>query len=364
LDSEFLMHEEPMTDEFDFNAEEEPIAEANPDWMSSLDEQPADEFAFDEEPIAEENPDWMNMLDEEPTAIEEPDWLSAVGAEDDLEQIQETVSDATYDEFGMQELEEEPVSVDMNEFTAFDENADEFVSEAHEVDEFMMEEEETALAEETPDWMTDLGIGAATAAGVAGVVAVTNNRDRANENADNAPDWLNAMVPGLDVDYENLPTDEIVEDEFVEDRRNREEFSASNQGFEWLNEIVDEETQSMTTLPAPLPARPVAPPPLRELAPDPVVNYGDKPLPPEPSFVNDKSVKSIPPAPTVPVTPLPLPEVAPVQQAARFIFSKLPAWMRVSPSAAVASKQDEEEEVTFDENEFDDFDFDDTDNKK
>ncbi|MEL6149624.1 MAG: hypothetical protein AAFR56_08360, partial [Chloroflexota bacterium] len=63
-----------------------------------------------------------------------------------------------------------------------------------------------------------------------------------------APDWLNAMVPGLDLDY-NARTDEPVESEFVQAARHRArettEFSAvkPQRDFEWLVEIVDKEGQ-------------------------------------------------------------------------------------------------------------------------
>jgi len=59
--------------------------------------------------------------------------------------------------------------------------------------------------------------------------------------APNAPDWLNAMVPGLDIDYE-APEDEPVETEFettVEDELE----PTMPEDFGWVNEIVEEETQ-------------------------------------------------------------------------------------------------------------------------
>jgi hypothetical protein len=66
--------------------------------------------------------------------------------------------------------------------------------------------------------------------------------------AENAPDWLNAMVPGLDVDYD-APEDEPIEQEYLESptpRRLEAEAIVSapspTRDFDWLNEIVAEES--------------------------------------------------------------------------------------------------------------------------
>jgi len=60
--------------------------------------------------------------------------------------------------------------------------------------------------------------------------------------AENAPDWLNAMVPGLDVDYE-APEDAPIESEYIQATTRREDVVATPPAheFEWLNEIVAEE---------------------------------------------------------------------------------------------------------------------------
>ncbi|MEM6282081.1 MAG: hypothetical protein AAF787_07805 [Chloroflexota bacterium] len=100
-----------------------------------------------------------------------------------------------------------------------------------------------------------------------------------------APDWLNAMVPGLDLDYD-ARTDEPVESEFIEAARHRArettEFSAvkPQRDFEWLVEIVEKEGD---TGPTPMPRRrfvftnpplwlrqnlPASPSPLDDLADD------------------------------------------------------------------------------------------------
>ena len=66
------------------------------------------------------------------------------------------------------------------------------------------------------------------------------------EPVDNAPDWLNAMVPGLDIDYE-AREDENEEEEFIDTSTHRERIvsveaeSADENEFEWLTDIVEEE---------------------------------------------------------------------------------------------------------------------------
>ncbi len=59
--------------------------------------------------------------------------------------------------------------------------------------------------------------------------------------AENAPDWLNAMVPGLDLKYEP-GSDDVLESEIAE----KPQTAASN--FNWLTEIVDEETAQVAAV--------------------------------------------------------------------------------------------------------------------
>ncbi|MGB7339173.1 MAG: hypothetical protein WBC91_09800, partial [Phototrophicaceae bacterium] len=73
--------------------------------------------------------------------------------------------------------------------------------------------------------------------------------DTQQADADNAPDWLNAMVPGLDLDFE--AEDEGHLDEGFDERTNtlRErginESEIINSDFDWLQDIVEEETGMM-----------------------------------------------------------------------------------------------------------------------
>ena len=70
--------------------------------------------------------------------------------------------------------------------------------------------------------------------------------------ADNAPEWLNNMVPGLELDYE-AQEDAPVESAFVE-----QPAPAAGRDFDWLNRIVDEETGPMmaVNVPAAVPRQP------------------------------------------------------------------------------------------------------------
>ena len=60
--------------------------------------------------------------------------------------------------------------------------------------------------------------------------------------ADNAPEWLNNMVPGLELDYA-AEEDEPLESVYGEPRP-----AAAGGDFDWLNRIVDEETSPMQAI--------------------------------------------------------------------------------------------------------------------
>ena len=92
--------------------------------------------------------------------------------------------------------------------------------------------------------------------------------------ATNAPDWLNAMVPGLDVDYE-AEEDAQVEEAFHElpsqPRAVDGAPSARSSGdFGWLSEIVDEEFNK--------------PPENLPPTPPPAAAAAEPPPPPQPRF--------------------------------------------------------------------------------
>jgi hypothetical protein len=67
--------------------------------------------------------------------------------------------------------------------------------------------------------------------------------------ASNAPDWLNAMVPGLDVDYE-AGEDAPVETAFAESAGALDETLGARSEYAWVIELVDQEEHE--TSPAPV----------------------------------------------------------------------------------------------------------------
>ena len=231
-----------------------------------------DEFALDE-PVASE-PDWLSAM-EDPISVEasydEPDWLANVGV-------------------GGVAIASEVI-------------ADEALMSEEEFDEPLEEDFAAPTRQYVPA-----------------------------DDAENAPDWLNSMVPGLDVNYENLPENEIVEEEFNENishrGRNIEGFTAVNDGYEWLEDIVEEETNGMPPVQVDAAAQP--------------------PLAPLPNF------SSRAPAPD-PVTVVPT---------KRFVFSRPPAWLNALKEAILGKPEPVMEGIENNEfDEFEDFDFDDNDKK-
>jgi hypothetical protein len=208
-----------------------------------------------------------------------------------------------------------------------------------------------ATVDDEPDWLANVGVGGVAVAGAAVADALTPNEDEdaqpleefaeefaaptrqsvPADEATNAPDWLNSMVPGLDVNYENLPQNDIVEEEFNEGTslrgRNIAGFTAVNDGYEWLEDIVEEETNGMA--------------PITDAPPPP-------PLAPLPNFSRAAVSEVVAEAPT-----------------RRFVFSRPPAWLNALKEAVLGKPDataDSIDEAEFDD--FADFDFDDDDDKK
>ncbi|MCA9893533.1 MAG: hypothetical protein KC615_11155, partial [Anaerolineae bacterium] len=73
-------------------------------------------------------------------------------------------------------------------------------------------------------------------------------------HADNAPDWLNQMVPGLDLDFEAREDEEGGADSDVDSSHRRREAVGevpSEDDYGWLEDIVEEETQAGAPPPIP-----------------------------------------------------------------------------------------------------------------
>jgi tetratricopeptide (TPR) repeat protein len=265
--------------EFDFGEAQEPGAEPVADGGT--------DYSFEETG----EPDWLGRIDGSgvsATATEEPDWLAAVGAP--------PVEDASnaYDEADAGDTYPEEPAAELADFD-FD-----------------------MSAEAATD---DFDFGDASAEPAAELTD--------EPLASNIPDWLNTMAPGLDIDYENLPQNDVVEEAFEEGATYRErgaldEFTAVNDGYEWLTDIVEEESQNVA------PVNPAAPPP---------------PLAPLPEFSRANSE-----------APAPQP-----RSRSRFVFDKLPPWML--KLRGVTQRPPEPVAAPADDDEFADFDFDDDDLK-
>ncbi len=269
-----------MQPEDEPEAEPEPLAAADtPDWLSAM--QPEDEPETEPEPLAAaDTPDWLSAMqpaepeaEPEPlAAADTPDWLAAMQPEDEPEA---PIVGHTPDWLSamQQPGEAQPVtnvdrgaSVPANNMPDWlNDIQSEPVSDA---DQSMTDEEWTEAAElepemtaDVPDWlsaMNDSGQekstnGEADNAYRWDEAPVEESMPAAPAPASNAPDWLNAMVPGLDVDYD-APEDEPVETEFLPTNKAASAPPApAKEGktrpeFGWLLDIVSEESQQVTVV--------------------------------------------------------------------------------------------------------------------
>ncbi len=259
-------------DDDEFEPEAEPISAADtPDWLSAM--QPDDdEFEPEAEPLAAvDQPDWlssMNIGEESSAEVEPvnaiqddtPDWLSALQADDEPEAETAASNDDWQPASGddvIARVTADPMPDWLTEMPVAEANADEPLSDDEWNDADDLEPE---TANDVPDWLS-----------------AVQNKQPADEQptetydwddnapleesmpaapapASNAPDWLNAMVPGLDVDYD-APEDEPVETEFLPTAR-QEAIAAEKAAkdakvrpeFGWLLDIVSEESQQVTVV--------------------------------------------------------------------------------------------------------------------
>jgi len=326
--------------------EEASESSAEVDWMADF----GAVSTTQDEPLAQDEPDWMadfgavSTTQDEPLAQDEPDWMADFGA------VGTAITD---DEEEFASSEEEAVEKDqldwMMDFSGvgqqvgaqIEDNLTNASSESFDQDIWDSADETEAEAESDAyqiDWLSD--------------VANAEEQDELQAEevlsfnpADNAPDWLNAMVPGLDMDFA-ADEDAVVDVGFVDASSHRQRelsaddfVSVNRGGIQWLHDLIEEEQQAAATLPPP-------PPPL--------------PLPPTPALA------SLPSAPQVVQGPL---SSAPSTRL-RFIFSRPPAWVSAlkaqSPAAqkraaAVAQQEDDDDLEDFDLADFDDLDLDDFD---
>ncbi len=199
--------------------EEAAVAEEVPDWLSELEpsaaeaELEAEEAEPSEDDAMAETYGWLNEpsaeAEEEAAAAAEevPSWLVedegelAPAVVDDFEWLNDGVSEAELaDEDFEAEIEAEPELEPSTEAVAFDDYG------------------------EFDDNQTEIETGA-------------DGEELEPEPAHNAPDWLNAMVPGLDVEYDVADDQSDDEADMVEEEPEGE--------IAWLVDLVDEETAAV-----------------------------------------------------------------------------------------------------------------------
>ncbi len=299
-----------------------PVADAVPDWLSGLSEdsdtlsEEADEIDFADLGIAaDEQVDQVDQADqadqhlqdeftigdetdadfdefvaefEDPDA--QPSWLAALGPIDSqadappehpIEHL-ESVRDAVSNDFDedIDDLEAafsdetvsdgETLDVELDWMLEDEESEPEFVAQfgelprldaAEEEEDDLIFSEESADADDS-DFDFDFDFEAETDAGTGD--SSLRSLGLADEiepvPASNAPDWLNAMVPGLDLDYDAAAEDDFSDEVFAAAEETSDYVDTSGD-YEWLTEIVDEELRPPVTLPEPVrPARETAAP--------------------------------------------------------------------------------------------------------
>jgi hypothetical protein len=271
----------------------EPAVTEMPDWLASAQPSSEDEEA---EPAAEiESFDWS---EEEPAAeliSETPDWLSAAAplAEEEVESEIEAELEALEMEAEAEEAEPAAELAAMPDWLAdaapeaeLDEDEEEqsmppaaSIAQTRILPEqdfgWAGDEEEAEPAYETEyeanpahsqfGWLEE-SADEIEAIGESAASADVSMPDEASMDfeekvlasasapppADNAPDWLNAMVPGLDLDYQAIEDDQPIESDYIDipARREQPETAATAQpgDFNWLVDIVDEETGPMRAI--------------------------------------------------------------------------------------------------------------------
>ncbi|MBI5669658.1 MAG: tetratricopeptide repeat protein [Chloroflexi bacterium] len=293
----------------------EPQAADEPAWLSDLgagepegEPEAADQFQWpsDEPAAATDVPDWLTQLESQQPEAEAPEtagelaWMSdaemdeeetvpgtedAVPAEtmpDWLAQMQPQTGETAAEETlsWMQEFEEgEAQPADLpaaeqgyeNEL-AWEEEAEaagaatvgdmpDWLSAVQE----QSEPEPVASAAESSEfsWIDDINAPAEEEATLPEAIDQSSEADLLEPElepapASNAPDWLNAMVPGLDVDYA-APEDAPIEQTFAEAEVSHRTTRTSEmpvvppsppKDFDWLIDIVEEESRQMPAVEA------------------------------------------------------------------------------------------------------------------
>ena len=285
-----ILQDQP-TSEFTLE-EASSILDEDLDWLNEI---PADDAENEDQPRAEEKTEWLNVdpVSEEPAVIEEtsleseftqeeiPEWLTSlepegetvnateeeftlegIGESEDIDWIASETSEqesvALHQAFDSQEAENtgetseyiaEPPTLNTteedDEFSWLEENDEPLIYNAEENEpEFLQEIEE--FTSETPSahaWTETPALE--TSSETDDVFPVADSySEYSTTPAENAPDWLNAMVPGIDVDTE-AEEDLPIETEFADE--NTKQAPVAEEDFNWLTDIVDEESRPLET---------------------------------------------------------------------------------------------------------------------
>ena len=208
-------------------------------------------FAFDDE-----DDDFADDFDTE-DPIDEPDWLA--GLEDEMDEAPAVTSGMTGMLNDIRSSRDEDEDADIDEAAVADD--DFMLEDDDDFDDFDIDEDEAFADDDELDWLTAVEGEADSDPAEKGdddleTVTVPVGEDDTPfeeevdfEEADTAPDWLNAMVPGMDIDF--TAEEDETEEEFIEEgtghraRTLNEDNLEVIKDFAWLQKIVDEETSGM-----------------------------------------------------------------------------------------------------------------------
>ena len=241
-----------------------------PDWLADLE---ADEQAAT--PISDEStPEFDADAEAEQADL---DWLADLGMTVDTEDAdaetataQEPVAEDDFSDLDFDlSADETELGVAAAEFDSLDfdfsdeasetpepeaENAPEFAVTGDSFEDFgFLDELESVDAEDAPEAAEAEPEPIAAADPLPDELAIGPEfieEETEPEPVENAPEWLNAMVPGLDIDYA-AAEDEQIEQTFAQRGTHRERSGSNVAEFAWLNHIVEEETASSTRRPVP-----------------------------------------------------------------------------------------------------------------
>jgi hypothetical protein len=223
-------------------AHDEPVVGSDFEWLSSEAEaEPEEEIEAPAESVPgfvsgataildDDGPDFAAPDTWSPTS--EPDWLGEI---ENVDESVEAAAPASEWVLG-EEISDEETHYDVepvhSEFGWLDEAANEQIYEPE------IMEPEAAVESDFTDFTADDEQEQPTAwDGELDEIERAYASASAPPPAENAPDWLNAMVPGLDLDYQPGEDDTLAAVEAPAEKKER--------GFDWLTDIVEEETGQM-----------------------------------------------------------------------------------------------------------------------